>query len=256
MAQKYSYRDFMPDVPVVNAHDFRRMSTLCGTNCPVEIFEQYAAARRKFYDNTEHGICLPLDHVPRFMLPAGSYVYEDKHRLQEVNKRLQRLDPEFLLLHDPFTTRGGPGYHLYRCVRNGYKGVSDWLILEMSVQENLRSQTQGVGPVTVLDWPRGRPCKPDYWFVDVVARSLKKNRSGDEDSIHRQSMQDRWEGQVTPIHRRAQLDAASANMIHEEVTDPYFLKQREIPGLAKHRRMSRNPPTPTLRLRFASTLKG
>lgn len=247
MAQKYSYHDFLPDQVRALQHcplPARESEGLEGSNHPYEFWERLRATRAAQYAASEIHICAPVHKVPRFLIPDATWVYENKDEMKKLAQEWKRLDPEFEVIYDPLTARGGPGYHLYRVIKGGYKGACDWLILEDSIQ---RDMTKG--------WPDGGPCRPTPYHVEFFRRHMKINRGGDAQQAHRASMQARWEGQLAPYVRTARNDAAVANEVHEEVTDPYLLRNKEIPGLAKWRTSQRNPKTPTLRLRFPAKYK-
>lgn len=242
MALKYSYQDFVPDrIRAIESGpaSVRETAGLEGVNHPAEFWEKYRTTRIAQYGSSDSVICQPVHKAPDFLIPKVSWVYENREEMKRLAAEWHRLDPEFKVIYDPLTTRGGPGYHLYRVIRNGYRGMADWLILECSIQ---RDMSKG--------WPKGEPCRPSMQHVDFIRRHLKSNYGGDARQAHHAAMQAKWEGQLAQYYRAAREEAAAANEIHEEVTSPYLLRNREIPGLMKKRASRYNPPTRPLRLRF------
>lgn len=246
MPQKYHYTDMLhPTVAQMrtDALPCRDTGGMEGVGIDPEKWHEFKTIRIRRYNESPRFVCEPLTKAPRFVIPPGSWVYENKDEMKRMAPQWRALDPEFEVIYDPLTSRGGPGYHLFRVIRNGYRGICDWLIHEFSIQRDIEKP-----------WPQGDPCKPDERHIRYAREHMKSNRPGDAAAIHRAVMEDRFKAQLTPYIRSAKQEADFGNEVHETVTRPYILQGKRIPGLMKWRASQRNPRTPDLRLRFSSNV--
>lgn len=173
----------------------------------------------------------PMKYCHRCDLPETKYLFEP--RQSTLAFRLKQLDPGFEIIYDRATTKNNmqPGHHLYRVIRKGASQAMDYMVLELSIQEDLD-----------MRWPTGVPKLPGDWLIAELQSRRKSRFEGSEASVQKQLEEMREAGNIAN-EAKIQRETNEAISHFDKETQPYLKGQKSFTGPknAKRRRFNKQP---------------
>ncbi len=166
----------------------------------------------------------PMTYCYRGDLPNASWIGGDYYGVLE--HHLRNIDRNFVIIYDRCTAPNdmSPAHHLYRIVRRGGVPHDDFMVLEFSLQEDMR-----------MVWPNGKPLAPGNWLLETVKKYDKARLPGDEAAADKQVADTREEEyrQMQAAYDKQHHDAIK---FFEDETDPYVNRGRAFQTNPHHRK--------------------